>query len=378
MTSLHNLRVDLGVGTLIRRCAPILLTSAVLLASARSSASATDPRPKPRSGGEVSAAAGDAPTSFNRPFFAGVYLGDSDSRTDRIGAAIDRFSRMVGKRPALVKTFNRLDDDFSPNGWAGQLVRRVADVGSTSYIALDLRWSGSPRGAVLDAINAGRADAALARAARQMASLRTTILIEPGWEMNGRWNNYAWQGVANGNAAAPAKYRTAFQRMVNIFRREGARNVKWVFAPNVGNAFTLSATGPSHWNWYGNYYPGDAYVDYLGPHGYNGSTVWGGSYQDFGTLFDGRDADYILSDLERRYPHKPIIIGEYASDEVRGRDKGRWIAEAYTMMRRHRNVVGAVWFNMRKEADWRIDSSRSALEAYRTAMRDPAIRSDFR
>lgn len=254
---------------------------------------------------------GEAPAAFDRPFFAGVYLGEEGSRTG-----------------------------------------------------------------LLDAINAGRADAHVARQMRGLALVGGTVLVSPAWEMNGNWD-FAWQPHANGGAATPAKFQRAFRRLVEIARREGATNVKWVFSPNVGNPYGRRA-GPQHWNWYGHYYPGDRYVDYLGPHGYNGPGVWGGAYQPFATVFDGADADGMLTDLERRFPGKPIIIGEYASQEARGFDKGEWIREAYAVIRRHRNVVGAIWFHARKEADWQIDSSRSALNAYRTAMRDPMVRSRFR
>lgn len=316
--------------------------------------------------------------AFDRPFFAGVYLGDADTQPEKVQGALDTFAGLVGKRPALVKTFHTIKADFSAQGWHGQLLRKIDAAGGTNFVALDLRWPGAPKGALLDAINAGHADADLIRLARQFASLRSVVLLSPGWEMNGKWNDYAWQGVENGQESGPAKYVAAWRRMVDIFRREGASNVRWVFAPNVGNALTNRATGSSHWNWYANYYPGDHYVDYLGPHGFNGSSVWGGPYRDFGRLFDGADADHLLSDLEKRYPSKPIIIGEYATEEVATQDKGKWVAGAFEIMRRHRNVVGAIWFNMKKEADWRVDSSNSSLGAYRAAMADPNVVTRFK
>src|ERR1700756_3459570 len=201
-------------------------------------------------------AAGDyAAAGFARPFFVGAYLGDAATQTGRVTQGIDAFARMTGKRPAFVKLFENLDVDASERGWAGQLVREIARSGSTPYIALDLRWRGAPGADLLDAIAAGRADRPLAALARGL-STAGTVLVEPGWEMNGAWG-YAWQAGANGGAAAPAKYRAAFRRIVTIFRREGARNMKFVFAPNVGNPLTNAATGSSHWNWYGNWYPGN-------------------------------------------------------------------------------------------------------------------------
>ena len=323
----------------------------------------------------AAATAGFAPalseSAFDRPFYVGAYLGEAGTRDLRAG--MERYAELTGKRPAFVKSFHDLDVDFSARGWAGQHLREVARAGSTPYVALDLRWRGAPRTGLLDAINAGRADAELARLARGISSAGT-VLVEIGWEMNGRWG-YAWQGVENGGEAGPAKFREAYRRVVDVFRREGARNVKWVFAPNVGNALTNAATGERHWNWYGHYHPGERYVDYLGPHGYNGPGVWGGAYQGFEAVFDDADADHILTDMARRWPRTPIIIGEFATQEARGQDKGEWVAGAFAALRRHRNVVGAIWFNERKEADWRIDSSRSSAQAFRAAVADPNVRS---
>lgn len=325
-----------------------------------------------------------APVEVPRPaarsdhaFYGGVYLGDAESTPGGVAAAILDYTRLVGSKPALVKTFHHLGADLSPSGWAGRVVHQIAQAGATNYIAIDLDWPGRTSGSLLEAINAGAADALLARAARAVAQLPGTVLVEPGWEMNGN-SNYGWQGVANGNGRnAPVQYAAAWRRLVQAFRANGATNVRWVFNPNVGNALGGPAAGDGHWNWYGHYYPGDAYVDYIGAHGYNGSVTWSTSYKDFDTLFDSAAADHMLSDMARRYPNKPIIIGEVAAEETPGRDKGEWVAKAYTRMQSDPRVAGAIWFNMNKEADWRVNSSARSLAAYRSAMRGAGVREIF-
>jgi hypothetical protein len=313
----------------------------------------------------------------SRPFYAGAYLGDAATKPELVQAAITDFAAKSGKAPSLVKSFHTLDCDWSATGWCGQLIRKVGATGATNYLAIDVRWTGAPAGGVLDAINAGQADAALTRMARQLAAYGQTVMLEPGWEMNGNWA-YAWQGALNGNdAAAPARYAAAWRHMVDLFRREGATNVRWVFNPNVGNPLTHAATGSSHWNWYANYYPGNGYVDYVGAHGFNGPSVWGGSWQDFGTMTDGAAADHMLSDLAARYPGKPIIIGEFATQEGTATQKAQWIADAYAKMLANPAVIGAVWFNANKEADWRIDSSAASLAAFKSALAPAAVQTAF-
>ena len=60
----------------------------------------------------------------------------------------------------------------------------------------------------------------------------------------------------------------------------------WVFCPNVD-----SVPGDA-WNQWSNYYPGDAYVDWMGFDGYNWGTVQtGSSWRTFasiaGTIYAG-------------------------------------------------------------------------------------------
>ena len=319
------------------------------------------------------------PPSTGAPsFFKGAYLGDAESTPERIGDAIRAFGQMSGKQPALVKTFHPITCDFSTAGWCGKVLRAVAATGSTNYVALDLRWPAAPAGSLLAAIAGGAADAEITRIGRQLATVPGTVLLEPGWEMNGNWSDYRWQGVANGaSTGGPALYRQSWQRIVRIFREQGATNVRWVFNPNTGNPLTWQATGASHWNWYGNYYPGDGYVDYVGMHGFNAPSVFGAPWASFDTLFDGESADRMLSDIIARYPGKPVIIGEFGSEEGAGDAKAQWIRSAYARLRSHPAVVGAVWFNMNKETNWRVDSSGAALQAYREVLADAGIKTAF-
>lgn len=311
------------------------------------------------------------------PVFHGVFLGDGASHRDGIRASIQDFGARVGKAPALVKTFFRLGDDYGADGWVGQVLREVSKTGSTNLVALDLRWPGAPEAGLLPAIASGAADDRIRSAARGLADIGAPVLVELGWEMNGDWD-YAWQGVANGGAEQGARaYVTAWRHIVDLFRAEGARNVRWVFSPVAGNPVAGRGVGPDHWNWYGHYYPGDEYVDYVGLHGFNGPSVWKTPFLTFADLFDAPATDRMLSDLQRRHPDKPILISEFACEESALGDKAAWVRDAYRTIAQHPGVVGAIWFDMKKEADWRIESSVSALEAYRSAVAAPSVKSRF-
>ena len=87
-----------------------------------------------------------------------------------------------------------------------------------------------------------------------------------GHEMNGNW--YPWDGANNGaNLAATTTFISAYRHIHDLFVAAGATNALWVFCPNVD-----SVPGDS-WNQWQNYYPGDAYVDWMGFDGYNWGTV---------------------------------------------------------------------------------------------------------
>ena len=335
-----------------------------------------DARKQPKQPAPVDTSA-VTPPSTTKKFYAGAYLGDANSQPATIAGAIRAFGTLTGKQPSLVKTYHSLNCDFTASGWCGQVLRAAASTGATNYVALDLKWTGAPSGGVLDAIIAGQADARLVAVANGIKSVGSLVMLEPGWEMNGNWS-YAWQGVLNGNdAGAPGRYAAAWRHIVEVFRAQGADNVRWVFNPNVGNALTHTASGATSWNWYANYYPGDAYVDYVGAHGFNGPSVWGGSWQSFDAMTNGAGADYMLSDLASRYPGKPIIIGEFATQEGSAGQKAQWIADAYQRMRANPQVVGAVWFNANKEADWRVDSTPASLQAFQAAMADASVQTAF-
>jgi endoglucanase len=311
------------------------------------------------------------------PFWSGVYLGDAETTPERVASSIGEFAALTGKRPALVKSYHRLDADLSASGWAGRVLHAVQGAGATNYVALDLDWQGRGAGSLLDAINRGDADARIDRAARGIALVRDVVLLEAGWEMNGN-SSYGWQGVANGaNAAAPARFVAATRRVVDRFRAAGATNVRWVFNPNTGNPLGAPGAGASHWNWYAHYYPGDAYVDFVGAHGFNGPRAFDAPFHTFDDLFNGVDADRILADLKVRYPNKPILLGEIGAEEVSGRDKGAWVRDAYDRMLRDPQIVGAVWFNMHKEANWRVDSSPSSLAGYRAALKPTLVAESY-
>ena len=161
-------------------------------------------------------------------------------------------------------------------------------------------------------------------------------------EMNGRW--FPWAERANGNRRG--EFARAWRHVHAIFARAGARNVRWVWCPVAGS---IQASQ----------YPGRTQVDVLGLAGFNGGTaVFRRQWRSFRVAF-GPSLDF-LHGLGRR---KPIELSEVGSIE-QGGSKAAWIHGMFRELRRRPEVRSVVWFNVRKEADWRIESSRSAQRAF--------------
>ncbi len=198
-------------------------------------------------------------------------------------------------------------------------------------------------GTTVGAIADGAHDDYIRNWARQAAAAPGVLYVRPFPEMNGDW--VPWHGDPEG-------LKAAWRHLARIFDEEGASNVRWVFSPNVRDEPNEA------WNAMENYYPGHEYVDVLALDGYNwGSTRSHIGWRSFEDIFaEGYDRIVALGP-------QPFWVAEVASAE-RGGDKGRWIQEMLASTSFGR-LEAIIWFNEDKEADWRIESSRGSLEAFR-------------
>jgi len=181
------------------------------------------------------------------------------------------------------------------------------------------------------------------------------LFLRPMHEMNGNW--YPWSGFYSGTGEVVA----AWKRIYGIFSGVGATNVTFVWSINH-----RSVPSPEGWNRIENYYPGDAYVDWIGVDGYN----WIGdsgepTYESFSQLFSS-----VYATLEALASSKPLMISEFACAE--GPDKDAWITNAFNSLKgsSFSKFKAFVWFNIIKERDWRVDSSPAALSAFSSSMLD--------
>jgi len=187
----------------------------------------------------------------------------------------------------------------------------------------------------------GEWDEYLSDFAEQLQKYKGEVILVPFSEMNGNWN--AWSGTTNGNN--PEEAVRAYQYVHRFFK--DVENVKFGWAPNsVSVPRTVE-------NRIEAYYPGDAYVDYVGVDGFNKGTPWYSFNDIFGPALD------VISQYQ-----KPIIIFSFASAE--GPSKAGWMEDAFlTQMPKYPLLHGWIWFNQDKERNWLVWSDEESLDVFR-------------
>lgn len=183
-------------------------------------------------------------------------------------------------------------------------------------------------------------DSVIREWARKAKAWNKPFFYRPGWEMNGDW--FSW--------GRHPDYGKAWRRLKTICDEEGATNITWVWCVN---RMYNSASNPL------NYWPGAAYVDWVGIDGYNFGEPWLTPKEVFGQTLD----------LVKRYD-KPIIICETGCTESNG-NKAAWIKSLLTeFIPQHGKIKGLSWFNWNLvengvRRDWQIESSSQSQAAFK-------------
>jgi hypothetical protein len=251
-------------------------------------------------------------------------------------SAIAAFERALGRKLAI----NQL---YLP--WAAPMPLDVARWDLRHGMIPMISWGGTST----SLIASGAYDAQIRARARQLRDLHGPVMLRWFAEMDGRANR--------ANAVSPASFIAAWRHIHRIFLRAGAGNVRWVWCPTAD--FT---TGSPQL-----FYPGAAYVDWIGADGYNWAprkphAPWRGFAQIFSGFYQwGRASG------------KPLLIGEYGVLEQKPGQKAAWFAQADRELKSMFPAIRAVvYFNSDHLGyDWRVTTSRSSLVAFRAFARDP-------
>jgi hypothetical protein len=259
------------------------------------------------------------------------------------------FERMAGKRVSIVHW-------GVPPPWQAsfnaQLSQHQKILRAGALELLDMTSGTVP----LSEIAAGKYDSWIYAWARQARAFAHPLFLRWDWEMNGRW--FPWATMP-GQATTPDDYVAAWRHIHDVFVSAGAKNVSWVWCPNV--AFGGSTS-------FGAIYPGPAYVDWTCLDGYNK----GGQYSTtFVNLFTPS-----YRALLKLAPDKPMMIGETASVDDSGKKAG-WISTALAALpTTFPRIKAFLWFNWSISENgttwaWQIDSSPESAEAFAHGIASP-------
>ena len=199
---------------------------------------------------------------------------------------------------------------------------------------LDLAPPSSVR---LGQIASGSQDGYLLPFAQAFAAWGHPMLLRVLPEMNGKWEPYS----PGKYGQTTAQYRAAFQHMVNVFRGQGATNVKMVWNPD--KVFKGATPLRSLW-------PGDAYVDWVAGDFYNWRDAAHGTFTPYGLLHPTIRAIRTLTS-------KPFFVAEIGCAPYSG--KPTWVANSLKVAQQL-GAKAVVWFNEQpggRGPNWRLDSS---------------------
>lgn len=302
----------------------------------------------------VSSAIG--PPIIQTPIALGAYVSIGGQFVNSDPGLLDWYTRLVGHMPAIVS----FGGDFvHSTGFDLATMNAIRARGAMPMYTMDPDndLNGNIQPMYADAqIASGRYDQYFRLWAEAAAAWGHPLLLRFAPEFNGWWSSWGTSQIT-GTKNTPAAFIAMWRHVHDIFTAAGAKNVQWVWCANTDDPGTTP---------YALDYPGDAYVDWVAIDGYNWGAypyhtwrslaeVFGPSYNEVTSLTD-----------------KPVMIAETGSVELGG-NKAAWITDAFL------NIIpndfplirAVVIFESIDEHDWRMDSSPSALAAFRSVVASP-------
>jgi mannan endo-1,4-beta-mannosidase len=239
------------------------------------------------------------------------------------------WEKATGERPAVVAMYGQFGAPFPLPA-----VKRALRARAVPLLQLD------PSDISLAAIARGNYDHQLRTYDATIRSLNDPVLLSFGHEMNGVW--YSW-GCGN---ATPRLFRAAWR---HIHALVSAPQVIWVWT--INDIWNGDPCPLRPW------YPGAAYVDWIGIDGYLRPSV-----DTFRSAF-GRT----LAILRRLAPSKPELLAE--TGVAWGPGWARRLDSLYSGAH-HAGLRGIVYFDaMTANGDYRPQDHPAALAAFRRTLR---------
>lgn len=279
-------------------------------------------------------------------------------------AGAQKFAKTIGRKPNMIKEFYNIGDPFNP-AWANAVWQN----GAIPQFQLEA-W---PKGRDLTLANiaGGEWDEYFTQLATDIKTANIPIAFSFAHEFNADW--YPWGTCARpeqyennpGENACdydntPQQYVAAWRHIHDIFRDIGATNAIWMWQPNH--------IGPRPEIGLKQYFPGKAYIDWVGVVAY----YRGGYYKkSFERLFVPTFKQV------RTFTKAPIIIPEVSVSgppTIGASTRAKYIKDFLAGINTYPNVIGFIWFNVDKtknEADgeFRLEVVPSSVTAFRAGLK---------
>jgi mannan endo-1,4-beta-mannosidase len=247
--------------------------------------------------------------------YLGVYVPDPN----RLYSGPVSFTQVTGVSPGIVMYYSGWQQPFRVS-----FARLAARHGAVPLVQMD------PGSVSLAAIASGRYDSYLSAFAEAVRSFRGAVILSFGHEMNGSW--YSW-GYKHTTTAA---FIAAWRHIVVLFRAAGAENVTWMWTVNIIHADRHDdIPNPGPW------WPGSAYVTWVGIDGY---------YLQPSLRFTSLFGPTITA--IRELTADPILVSETGAS---GASQQAQIADLFSGVSTY-GLLGFVWFDAVGAEDWRIQS----------------------
>ena len=242
------------------------------------------------------------------------------------------------RRFAVVHFYRHWGDSLTP--------KSVVSVAGGGQVPL-INWNATVSGVSWADIAAGRQDAAIITAAKQLKALGTPVMLAFQHEP---------ENDTNATTDTAASYVRAWRRVVTVFRNQGVSNVSFAW---IMMASTFSSSSAAN-----AFYPGDSYIDWVAADGYNWAYNRPGQpWRSFQEIFANFYAWGAL------HP-QPLMIGETGTmdDPNDPTRKAQWFANILPTIQNWPNIKALVYYNAGSTTgnSWRYDNTTTDLTAFQT------------
>ena len=175
----------------------------------------------------------------------------------------------------------------------------------------------------------GDFDTALKKWAQDAKKDNIPLLVDFAVEANGDW--FQWSGRFTGGSKkdgygdpnypdGPERYRDAYRHIIDLFKKEGVEHITWFYHFNY-QSFPNEA-----WNQPKYYYPGDAYIDWVGFSLYGAQTL----AEEWEGLEFSTQLEQYYGSIQGLQTHKPIALLEFGvTDNHPDGNKSVWLDDAF-------------------------------------------------